>query len=67
MRRIAFLLFLLLLAVPAVASVTVSGSNVQDTSGVPLFSGQWCFGATCLTVTNGLFSGSITPGTEAGK
>jgi hypothetical protein len=68
MRRIALLFPLIFLLagcpVPAVASVTVSGSNVQDVNGVPLFTGQWCFGATCLTVTNGSFSGSITPGTQ---
>ena len=68
MRRIALLFPLIFLLVgcpvPAVASVTVSGSNVQDVTGVPLFTGQWCFGATCLTVTNGSFSGSITAGTQ---
>lgn len=58
-----WLMLLLLSGMAAEAQTTVSGSNVQDSTGVQLASGQWCFGATCLTVTNGAFSGSVTPGT----
>jgi hypothetical protein len=55
----------LMLAVPAVASTTtVSGTNVRDSNNVLLVSGQWCFGGTCLTVTGGSFSGSVTSGTN---
>ena len=54
-KAIVYLLFLAC-AVFAGAQVPVSGSNVQDSTGVPLASGQWCFASTCLTVTNGAFS-----------
>jgi len=65
MRR--FILALIgsaLISISASAQVTVSGSNVQDINGLPLFSGQWCFGATCFTVSSGSFSGSVTAGTQ---
>ena len=56
----------LLLALPAFAQTAVSGSKVQDGTGTGalLTSGQWCFAASCSTVTNGVFSGSVTAGTQ---
>jgi hypothetical protein len=62
--KVSILIFAVIMSVTVShAQVTVSGSNVQDVSGVPLYSGQWCAGATCLTVSNGAFSGSVTAGT----
>lgn len=61
----AIILGLLAFTLPLyAATITVSGTNVQDTNGLPLFSGQWCFNSTCLTVTNGAFSGTVTSGTN---
>lgn len=50
--------------VPAFATtVVVTGSNVQYPLGFALTSGQWCFGATCGTITNGAFTDSVSSGT----
>jgi len=65
MRKTLFLLiFLLSLVSGLYAQTHVSGSNVQDSTGVPLVSGQWCFNSTCLAVTSGSFAGNVTPGTN---
>ena len=45
------------------AQVSVSGNNIQSSGGGPLYAGQWCAGATCLTISNGSFTGSVTAGT----
>ena len=64
-KILAVLLCLLALPITLHAqSVTVSGTNVRDSNGVLLASGQWCFNATCLTVTAGGFSGTVTSGTS---
>ena len=53
-------------AVPSFAqSVVVAGTKVLDNTGAPLVSGQWCLGTSCLTVTNGAFSGSVTAATAS--
>ena len=64
MRRAIFFSILILMASTLSAQVTARGTNVEDVTGVPLASGQWCFGSTCLTVTAGAFSGSVTAGTQ---
>ena len=56
-------LAVLCLCAPALGQ-TAYGTKVVDNTGALLSSGQWCFGATCLTVTNGAFSGSVTAGTQ---
>ena len=58
------LICLALYTLPAFATTAVSGNLVQDGSGNPLTSGQWCFNSTCLTVTNGVFSGNVTAATS---
>jgi hypothetical protein len=65
MRRFLFsFLGMMSLFAGVAGAQTVSGTKVQDTNGTLLASGQWCFGSTCLTVTNGAFSGSVTAGTQ---
>src|ERR1700733_11577885 len=44
-------------------TTNVVGTKVVDNTGALLNSGQWCFGASCLTVTNGAFGGSVTDAT----
>lgn len=67
MRR-AFLILALLAALGSIASraqtVLASGIGVQDGTGALLGSGTWCFNTTCLSVSNGVFSGAISPGTQ---
>lgn len=65
MRRLLHFLLGVIFCLPAAAQVAVSGSNVQNISGLPLASGQWCYGSTCFTVTNGAFSGSVTASSQA--
>jgi len=50
----AFSTFLFLLSFAA-AQTSVTGSLVQSAQGGPLPFGHWCFGSTCVTVTNGYF------------
>lgn len=65
MKRIMLLCALVCaFCLPAFAQTAVSGTKVLDNNGNLLASGQWCFGATCETVTNGAFSGSVTAGTQ---
>lgn len=64
MKRIFVLLAILLGSIPAFATTAV-GTKVIDTTGNLLPSGQWCFGSSCFTVTNGAFSGTVTAGTQA--
>ncbi len=46
-------------------STVVVGTNVVDNTGALLASGQWCFGSSCFTVTNGAFSGTVSSSTQA--
>lgn len=64
LKKLALLCALALVPSLAFAQTAVSGSKVVDNNGNLLASGQWCFGASCLTVTNGAFSGSVTAGTQ---
>jgi hypothetical protein len=62
---------LLAIAALAVASclsafattTTVSGTKTFYPISFPLSTGQFCFGGTCLTITNGAFSGGLTSAT----
>lgn len=60
------LLCALLFSIPALAQTAVSGTKVQDGTGTGslLPSGNWCFASTCIPVTNGAFSGTVTAGTQ---
>jgi hypothetical protein len=63
MKRLIFLIAILL-SLPAFAT-TVSGTRVQQGVGQILASGSWCFaGSGCFTVTNGVFSGTVTAGSN---
>ena len=56
-KKAALLCACFLFSSLAFAQVAVSGTKVLNGSGAALASGQWCFGASCITVTNGQFSG----------
>lgn len=62
--RLAATLILLLCGTPLLQALTVSGSGIQNGySGVGL-KGTACFGATCITLTGGSFSGTtVSAGT----
>lgn len=66
MRRALFLFLAVLIGSLAAEaqSVVASGTGVQDGTGNLNNGGQWCFGATCLSVSSGAFSGSVTAGTQ---
>lgn len=65
-RRICAVFFLLCASLVGVSqTVSVTGVGIQNGSGSLLVSGTWCFGSQCLTVSQGSFSGSVTPGTQA--
>lgn len=65
MKRVALALAIMCaLCAPAFSQSTiVAGTHVLDNTGNLLASGKWCFNGTCLTVTNGVFSGSVTSAT----
>jgi hypothetical protein len=67
MKRIlfTFALFCAFFGVASAQTTLVAGKKVLDNTGGPLVSGQWCLGSSCVAVTNGAFSGSVTPSTAS--
>ena len=63
-RILACILLMLLTAALHAQTTNVFGTGVQNGSGFILGSGNWCFGSTCLSVSNGSFSGTVTPGVQ---
>jgi GDSL-like Lipase/Acylhydrolase family len=63
LKKAALLCAIFAASLPAIAQTAVAGNKVLDNTGALLASGQWCFGTSCFTVTNGAFSGSVTAGT----
>jgi hypothetical protein len=64
LKKVALLCAVFFASICALAQTTVSGSKVLDNNGNLLATGQWCFNATCATVTTGAFSESVTAGTQ---
>ena len=64
MKRFLALALFLLCSMAAAQTTAVTGTGIQDGSGNLLGSGTWCFASTCLSVSNGAFSGTVTSGTQ---
>ena len=64
MKKILAFLILCFATLITAQTTNVSGTGVQDGTGAIMGSGTWCAASTCLSVSNGAFSGTVTSGTQ---